>query len=65
MNHYVNLKKSKRTFVVGDWVYLCLQPHQQTSVTQRRNLKLLPRFYGPFQIEGRIGEVAYKLLLLA
>ena len=29
----------------------------------RRNLKLSPRFFGPFQIIQRVGEVVYKLKL--
>lgn len=31
------------------------------SVTVRKNLKLSPRFYGPYQILDRIGAVSYKL----
>jgi hypothetical protein len=31
------------------------------SVTVRKNLKLSPRFYGPYQILDRIDAVSYKL----
>lgn len=38
-----------------------IQPYRQASVSLRRESKLPPRFYGPFQIIEKIGEVAYKL----
>jgi hypothetical protein len=63
MKRFANLKRTERHFEVGDWVYLRLQPYKQHSIVQRKNLKLSPRFYGPYQIEERIGGVAYCLNL--
>lgn len=40
----------EREFVVGDWVYLRLQPYRQTSISMRRSAKLSPRYYGPFKV---------------
>ena len=50
-------------FSIGDWVYVKLRPHRQNSATQKIYSKLAARYYGPFQIEARIGEVAYRLIL--
>lgn len=55
--------RTERSFEVGDWVYLKLQPYLQSSVESRANHKLSFRFYGPYQVEQRVGDVAYKLKL--
>lgn len=34
-----------------------------TTLALRHNMKLAPRYYGPFQIEERVGSVAYHLKL--
>ncbi|KAH0670700.1 hypothetical protein KY290_026097 [Solanum tuberosum] len=48
-------------FDIGDWVYVRLRPYRQLSVRLQRHSKLSRRFFGPFQIIQRIGDVAYKL----
>lgn len=49
------------TLSIGDWVYLKLQPYKLNSLAKKRNEKLGPRFYGPYQIMKQIGLVAFEL----
>ena len=42
-------------------MYLRLQPCKQTSVHNKKLGKLAPRYYGPFKVLQKIGEVSYKL----
>lgn len=55
--------RTERYFEVGDWVYLRLQPFKQASVALHSNRKLSPRFFGPYKVLQRIGQVAYQLEL--
>ncbi|KAL5714438.1 hypothetical protein ACHQM5_016402 [Ranunculus cassubicifolius] len=63
MQFYANRKRKDREFVVGQSVYLRLQPYRQLSMGLRKNFKLAPKFFGPYPIIQRIGKVAYKLQL--
>jgi hypothetical protein len=56
-------KSLERSFNIGDWVYLRLQPYVQVSVTQRGSQKLGFRYFGPFQIISKVRNVSYKLQL--
>ncbi|KAL9408368.1 hypothetical protein AB3S75_046848 [Citrus x aurantiifolia] len=63
MKSQADQNRREVSFMVGDYVYLKLQPYRQTSVAFRRSMKLAPRFYGPYQIVEKVGAVAYKLAL--
>ena len=53
---------SERSFEVGDWVFLRLQPYKQVSL---KDNKLSPNYYGPYKVLQKIGTMAYKLELPA
>ena len=44
-------------------VYLWLQPYRQSSLKKKGAEKLKPRFYGPYKVVRKVGEVAYELEL--
>jgi len=46
--------RTERVFEEGDWVYLRLQPYRHKSLALRWNLKLSPRFYGPFWVASAL-----------
>jgi hypothetical protein len=55
-------KRRDFSFEVGDFVYLKVSPMRGTR-RFRVELKLAPRYVGPFKIIDRKGEVAYHLEL--
>jgi hypothetical protein len=48
-------------FTVGDWVWLRLLHHQAVSLVSRPNVKMRPRYAGPFQVAEHVAMVAYRL----
>jgi hypothetical protein len=52
-------------FEVGQWVWLRLLQRSVASLPAQSHSKLGPRFFGPFKIVARVGDVAYKLQLQA
>jgi len=60
---YADRHRIERSFEVGDFVYLRLQPYRQSSLKKKGGEKLKFRFYGPYKIIRKVGEVAYELEL--
>ena len=60
---YADRGRVERQFEVGDLVYLRLQPYRQSNLKQKGAEKLKPRFYGPYMVIRRVGQVAYELEL--
>ncbi|GJZ10643.1 hypothetical protein Tco_0545402 [Tanacetum coccineum] len=63
MKMFADKDKSDRSFAVGDWVLLKLQPHRQVTLRMHKQHKFSLKFNGPFQVEAKCGKVAYKLTL--
>ena len=66
MKQQTDQHRSERSFDVGDWVFLQLQPYKQMSLKQaKKDNKLSPTYYGPYKVLQKIGTMAYKLELPA
>ena len=63
MKFYADKHRQNRSFQVGDWVFLKLQPYRQKTLAYKGRWKLSPRYFGPFQVLQKIGTVSYKLAL--
>jgi hypothetical protein len=65
MNKFIDKNRYERKFILGDMVYLKLQPYGHTSLSIHNNLTLSTIYFGPFRIIECIGGAAYKLQLPA
>jgi hypothetical protein len=61
MKKQADKHRTERSFNVGDMVFLKLQPYVQTSLAPRSSQKLAFKFFGPYKILARVGEVAYRV----
>ena len=57
-----NLKITPKEFQVGEHVFIKVRP-KKSSLRLGSCAKLAPRYCGPFEIQSRIGQVAYQLVL--
>jgi hypothetical protein len=62
---FYDRKHREVEFAVGNWVWLQLIHRPLASLDVQGRGKLGPKFYGPFRILEKIGDVAYRLQLLA
>jgi hypothetical protein len=46
-------KHRELTFEDGDWVWLSLHHHTAVGITELKQTKLSPRFYGPYKVLER------------
>ena len=53
-----DLKRTPKEFQVGEHVFIKVRP-KKSSLRLGSYAKLAPRYYGPFEILSRIGQVAY------
>ena len=60
--HWADAKRRHLEFAEGDLVFLRISPTRGLIRFGRRG-KLSPRFIGPFPVDARVGEVAYRLVL--
>ena len=63
MKSQADKHRTDREFMVGDWVYLKLQLHMQVTIRKGKKNKLCLKYYGPFQIMDKVGQVTYRLRL--
>lgn len=63
MKHFADMKRTERSLEVGDMVYIKVQPYRQNVFSLRGSLKLRSKYYGPYKVLTKVGNVSYKLQL--
>ena len=66
MKQQADQHRSEKSFDIGDLVFLRIQPYKQMPLKQdKKDKKLSPKYYGPYNVLQKIGTIAYKLELAA
>lgn len=60
MTQQANKHQTEKHFDIGEYVLVKLQPYRQHSLVYRSSQKLAKRYFGPYRILEKIGNVAYK-----
>jgi hypothetical protein len=63
MKKYADARRTERFFNVGDLVYLKMKSYRETALGRQNAPKLSSKWYGPFRILKKVGNVAYQLHL--
>jgi hypothetical protein len=59
MKQQADQHHSERSFEVGDWVFLRLQPYKEMSLKQsNKDNKISPKYYVPYKVFQKIGTMA-------
>jgi len=58
MSKSANMHRRDVVLEIDDWVYLKLRPYRHNLLVHKKNEKLSPRYYGPYQVVSMIGRVA-------
>ena len=63
MKHYADRSRCEAQYEVDQLVYVKLRPYRQCSLRTQTSNKLAKRYFGPFRVLERVGNVAYRLQL--
>jgi hypothetical protein len=63
MKKFADAKRTPRNFAVGNAMYLKMQPYREKALGLGNAPKLTSKYYGPFRILSKVGNLAYKLQL--
>jgi hypothetical protein len=61
MKQYQDKSWREVQFAVGDWVWVRLNQRMAVGVTTATPSKLGPKFYEPYWVLQKVGEVSYKV----